>query len=301
MFHADPRWLGSDGAISVPLGRERTLWLFGDTFVATSQRHARGESRMVRNTVALQTGLDPRRATMEFHWRTDAGGAPASFFPERGETWYWPGGALRLRSGPLVFFLYALVAAPGVGLGFASDGFGIAVVDDPELPLADWEPRFVAGPALAFDALPATAALESAEYVVALAIRQQGVHAGALVRYPSAELARGELDGAEWWAGAERGWITAASLGESGPVFVLDDAGAECSLHHDARTGEFVHVASYGFGASTIGVRTAPALTGPWSSARLVSRHGSDGGACVRGEEAVTHGPRPTIVLVRDQ
>jgi hypothetical protein len=272
MFHSEARWLGADAAISVPLGDERTLWLFGDTFVATSERHVRSESVMVRNSIALQTGLDPTRAELEFHWRANAGGKPASFFEERGETWYWPGGGVRLRSGPLVLYLYALVATPGVGLGFASAGFGIALVDDPGLPVAEWRPRFFAGPTLPFDALPATAVLEKDEHVVALAIRQRGVHAGALVRYPSAALARGDLTGAEWWAGDAGGWIAEAVLGGEGPAFVLDDAGAECSLHWEERTRSFVHVASYGFGASTIGVRTAPALTGPWSAACTVYR-----------------------------
>jgi hypothetical protein len=53
---------------------------------------------------------------------------------------------------------------------------------------------------------------------------------------------------------------------------VIDDAGPECSLHFDARTGVFVHVATYGFGATTIGVRTAPSLTGPWSAPQTVFR-----------------------------
>ncbi len=79
-------------------------------------------------------------------------------------------------------------------------------------------------------------------------------------------------DSAEWWAGDGRGWVPEASLGEGGPAFVLDDAGSECSLHRDERSGWFIHIASYGFGASTIGLRTAPALTGPWSPPVVVYR-----------------------------
>src|SRR5262245_58815230 len=98
LFHREPRWLGADAALSVPLDGARTLWQFGDTFVATSAAHRRTESRMVRNTVALETGLDPKDASIEFAWGHAADGAPSSFFVERGAAWYWPGHGLQLES-----------------------------------------------------------------------------------------------------------------------------------------------------------------------------------------------------------
>lgn len=272
LFHREPRWLGADAAITVPLGGERTLWLFGDTFVATSERLTRRESTMVRNTIALQTGLDPLRAEIGFHWATAPDGRPASYFPERDLTWYWPGGGVRLAAGPLLIFLYTLEAAPGRGLGFQSAGFALAIIDDPSEPVPDWKPRIHVGGEPGFDALPATAVVEQGEHTVALAIRQDGIHAGALVRYPSTALARGDFVGAEWWAGPELGWKRESELPAGGPVFVLDDAGAECSLHFDRSSGRYVHVASYGFGSTTIGLRTAPELTGPWTPPRTIYR-----------------------------
>lgn len=270
LFRSDPRWLGADAALSVPLDDRRTLWLFGDTFVATSDAFTRRESEMVRNTIAIQTGRDPRTASIAFHWGRDEDDSPASFFPERGERWYWPGHGIRLEEGPLVLFLYAMVATPGRGLGFACEGYAVAWIDDPDAPPASWSPRLLEAAPSPFDAVPATAVVRDGDHVVALAIRQEGTHAGALVRYPAARLAAGELDGVEWWAGEGRGWVPESTVGATGPAFVIDDAGAEGSLHRDDRDGSFVHVASYGFGASTIGVRTAPSLTGPWSPPRTV-------------------------------
>src|SRR4051794_33801283 len=69
LFHQDPRWLGGDGAYSIDLGDDRTLWLFGDSFIATSPALTRRESTLVRNSVAVMTGRDPHTATMEFAWR----------------------------------------------------------------------------------------------------------------------------------------------------------------------------------------------------------------------------------------
>jgi hypothetical protein len=272
LFHRDPRWLGADAALTIPLDEERTLWLFGDTFVAKTPVNRRSESAMPHNTVAIQTGRDPRDARIEFAWRTHADGTPASFFPDAGERWYWPGHGLRLPSGPLVVFLFKLRGTPNVGLGFASDGYALAVIDAPDAPLSTWKPRIVDAPALPFDALPATAVVREHEHVVALATRQAGIHAAALVRYSIAGLARGELSDGEWWGGDERGWMSAESIGIAGPAFVIDDAGAECSVHWDRAASSFVHVASYGFGATVIGVRHAPALIGPWSEPEIVYR-----------------------------
>lgn len=270
-FHSEPRWLGADAVLSIPLDDRRTLWLFGDTFVATSPRLVRHESTMVRNSVALQTGTSLERAELDFAWRSD-GPSPSSFFPERGEEFFWPGHGLVLDAGPLVVFLFRMKNTPGVGLGFECVGGSIAVIDDPSRPLDAWRPRITDAPAWPFDAMTATAVVRDGDHVVALAIAQHGTHAGTLVRFRDDELARGSFDGAQWWCGTERGWRASADVGADGPTFVIDDAGAEASLHRDPRSGWFVHVASYGFGASTIGVRTAPALTGPWSAPTHVYR-----------------------------
>lgn len=272
LFRRDPRFLGADAALSIPLGPGKTLWLFGDTFVALDEAApSRSNSKMVRNSVAIQTGADPRTASIEFGWRRGDDGAPASFFPESGGLLYWPGHGVRPRDdGPLVLFLFRVRNTPGEGLGFAGAGYALAVIDDPEAPLREWRPRIVDAAPSPFDALPATAAVRDGEFVVGLAIREKGAHAGALVRHRGARLERGDLSGAEWWNGSA--WVPERALGPGGPAFVMDDAGAECSIHFDARARAFVHVASYGFGASEIGVRTAPALTGPWTAPTIVYR-----------------------------
>ena len=120
--------------------------------------------------------------------------------------------------------------------------------------------------------MPATALVQEGNYIVGLALKQEGTHAGALVRYLSSALATGNIDNPQWWGGPNRGWVEEQDLGPGGPVFVIDDAGAESSLHWDQRTQGFIHIATYGFGAATIGMRTAPSLTGPWSNQAEIYR-----------------------------
>lgn len=273
LFRQNPEWLGTDGANSTSLGHDRIFWSFEDTFIATSEAHTRQQSTMIRNSVAIQTGNDPLTAKMSFYWGQDVNGSPASFFPEDGETWYWTGGAIRLHEGPLISFLHRTKSTPGVGLGFANAGFALALISDPDQPPSIWEPVIVnAAGQSAFDAVPATALVREGNYIVGLALKQEGTHAGALVRYLSSDLAVGNIENPQWWAGPNRGWVEEQDLGPAGPVFVIDDAGAESSLHWDQRTQSFIHIATYGFGAATIGMRTAPTLTGPWSNQAEIYR-----------------------------
>ena len=265
LFRQNPEWLGTDGANSTPLGNGRFFWSFEDSFIATSEEHSRKHSTLVRNSVAIQTGSDPLTAKMSFCWGQDASGSPASFFPNDGETWYWTGGAIRLDEGPLISFLYKIKPTPGVGLGFANSGHALAIIKNPDQPTSAWKPVIINANQTAFDAVPATAVVRVGNHVVGLALKQEGTHAGALVRYLASSLAAGDIDNPQWWAGPNLGWVEEQDIGPAGPAFVIDDAGAESSLHWDQRTQSFIHIATYGFGAATIGMRTAPALTGPWS------------------------------------
>jgi hypothetical protein len=255
----------------VSLSPERTLWLFGDSFVDETPPYSRTGSAFVHNTIAIETGSDPRQAQMHFTWRHSVRGAPAPFFGDRTGFWYWPRGGIRVGRGEVIVFLHKIKPTP-TGLRFASAGFAVARISNADDDPDRWRVEIKDQPALRFDALPGSAAVADEAFVTVLATKQVGAHAGAFVRYPLRAFARGDLSPATWWLGEAKGWRTTKRVGKSGPVFVLDDAGAEASIHWDARLQAFVHVASYGFGAATIGVRTAHALTGPWSAPRMAYR-----------------------------
>jgi hypothetical protein len=259
LFRSDPRWLGGDGALSIPLGGDRTLWLFGDTFVAKTPNDVRTESEMVRNTVAVQSGADPTRARIEFAWRTDPDGSPASFFAEQGEHWHWPGHGVRLpNGGPLIVFLMVLRATPNEGLGFASAGWRVARVDDVDGSPSAMRVSTFDPPPSTRDAVVGCAAVIDGDHVVAFAPGDGSAHRGYLVRMRLADLAM-NVAAPEWWTGTTWGRDADARP-------VMDDVGAECSVHFDARHSRWVHVASQGFGASSIVVRFSSALEGPWSA-----------------------------------
>jgi hypothetical protein len=268
LFHQDPRWLGADAAYSVPLNDGRILWLFGDTFVAKTAAHVRSESRMVRNTIAIQRGGDPTTASMTFYWRGPQN-APESFFSEDGDRWYWPGHGMRL--GPaLVLFFQRVKATPGQGLGFEADGWRAAIIDDASGEPTQWTVRMVA-PTTAPLGIAVGAALNlDGDRVVALAQREPGDHAGFLVRWVESDLLDGRIDLAEWWT-SNRGWVAQADLrGE--PSSVMANAGPESSLHFKGSNSKWIHVRSEGFGSTTIVVSHADRLEGPWSTPQVMFR-----------------------------
>src|SRR5688572_5745443 len=110
LFLNDDRFLGGDAAYTTTLPNDRVLWLFGDTFVSTSPMRTRSLSRMVKNSVAVQTGHDPSSATMQFFFGGDVeGGEPRAFFGDDGDDWLWPGHPLLLgenETGPLLLFFW---------------------------------------------------------------------------------------------------------------------------------------------------------------------------------------------------
>lgn len=302
LFRQNPAWLGSDGANSTPLGNGRIFWSFEDTFVDTSESPSRPQSTMVRNSVAIQTGNNPITAKMDFYWGRNHDGSPASFFPEDGDAWYWTGGAILLDEGPLVTFLYRMESTPGVGLGFGNSGYALAIINNPAQPPSVWAPVIINARQSEFDAVPATAVVRDGDYVVGLALKQEGVHAAALVRYQASSLAVGDINNPQWWAGPNLGWVGEQELGPDGPAFVIDDAGAESSLHWDQRTQSFIHIATYGFGAATVGMRTAQSLSGPWSDPVEIYRPPESDGPRPFVYGAIGHpeleGPNPDDLIV---
>ena len=107
LFHRPAGWIGADGAYSVSLGDERILWLFGDTLVGKVKDGHRIIAGMVPNSMAVQSGKDPRAAFIDFF-------PDGKFEPflktEEDLGWFWPYHAVRTPAG-LYFFLLQLERA----------------------------------------------------------------------------------------------------------------------------------------------------------------------------------------------
>jgi hypothetical protein len=274
LFHQDARWRGADDAYSVDLGGDRVAWLFADTLVSTGPDHARPLFPTARNSVGLMTGSDPTTATMSFYWRRTRKGAPASFFPEDGDTWYWPGDGERLGPrGPLLVFLMRIRRDPAGQPGWDFEGAGWQAVrisnpdDDPQAWRIDRRPS----PQNRWNIVVGSASVLARDgWLYAFSTGGPPPLAVYLVRWRLAAATAGDLSSPEWWAGTKRDFVPQASL-TTRPTELFEDGQTEFTVHEGGTRG-FVVIQTVGFGAATIGIRTAPALTGPWSRVRTVWR-----------------------------
>jgi hypothetical protein len=260
LFKRDPHWLGGDAAVSVGLDSERVLWLFGDSFIARSDAATRGHAVFVRNSIALQRGVDPTRAELRFYTGTGADATPRSFFPEDGASWFWPGHGVFLDH-QLTLFLERMSADSGPGsLGFRASGWIAVRVRDCSGEPASWRVERLQTPDTGELHIVGAAVLLEGPHVYAFAVREPGDHAIMLMRWARRAFADGELLRPEYWGGTQRGWTNDA------PAVVIDEGATEFSVSH-APHGGFVEVQSRGFGAAPIALRFAKTLTGPWSPA----------------------------------
>lgn len=271
LFHRDPHWVGSDGASSVDLGNGRTLWLFGDTWIDTSGRGTRRGARMVSNTLGIQTGTDPSRASIVFYWGRGADGAPAAFVPDRGRERLWLGNGVRVGDR-LVLFFNRTRSGTG-GLGFESVGWTAVLVENPDAEPSAWRVRPLDTPANPLGVVVGYAAvLRMGEFVYAFGsedpVKSHPIYA---VRWPAAQVRDGNLFHPQWWVGETfGGWVADSSPARRWPLF--ENGSSDLTLHFDDATRRFLVMQAVGFGPADVTMRAAPALTGPWTSPRMVYR-----------------------------
>jgi len=262
LFRSDPRWLGGDGAFSVDLGNGRVLWLFGDSFVASEPGRRRSESHMPRNTLAIQTGYDPSRASMKFYWRTRRG-QPESFFREQGENWLWPMHGVKLGDHLLLFYNIISPDKTPKSLGFRGVGWTAFLVSNLAQDPLHWVIRRIHTPINPWNIMVGVVALLERDYVYVFSFDEPR-HDAYLLRLSVGTASGGNLSAFEWWCGSERGWVAQKEIStKPAPVFTVGST--EFSVHLDHVKHRYVEVQSVGFGGSDISVRWSDQLAGPWS------------------------------------
>lgn len=85
-------WLGSDVDESIVLSPDKSLWLFGDTFIGGLTNGVRVVgSPMINSTIAIQNRTQAPPDCLTFYWKK-IGTRPAGFFPHQKGTpgdYYW--------------------------------------------------------------------------------------------------------------------------------------------------------------------------------------------------------------------
>lgn len=267
MFYRSDWWLGGDAATTIPLGPGKTLWLFGDTYVARGGGRDRTQAAMVNNSIAVQVGPDPRSA--QFYPYVGAKGTePASFFDWPEGEWLWPLHGVRI--GHTLTIFCARARKDDGPFGFAPAGWTALRVDHPDAPPDQWVVHTLAVPAFPSPLWGGVSVVHLQGWVFAYAAFGRG---GArpdafLMRWPEAQFVAGQLAEPEWWVGT--GWAPQQALG-GWPAPAMKEAAPEFSVIPHPTRG-FVAVHTVGFPVGDLAVRFADRLEGPWTEAAVVFR-----------------------------
>jgi hypothetical protein len=259
LFQQDPRWRGGDGAWSFDLGEERTLWMFGDSFI-DPEGETRIGSTFIRNSIAIQQGADPTTADMTFYWKTTAGGAPTAFFknPAYPNLLYW-GGAGSVVGPKLILFQHGFLQLAG---GVEYQHTLAVVIDNYEADPSQWQMTwhtvgadpgnfpwvthhaFVVGSFLyVYVGRPGEATNEAFD-------------SAALLRFPNQQARAGNFSNPRWWTGS--------SWSLDGPIETLWSTTTQYSVHDIGNGEHYAIMGGLWFGPALFA--TAPARTGPFSA-----------------------------------
>lgn len=263
LFHQDPHWAGADDAYSIDFGKGKVVWLFADTWIDPTGEGSRKSpgATIVGNSVGIQQGYDPSRATMKFFWRAGEKGAPAPFFPDDGKQRHWPGDGVRIRDRLVVFFMKVKLVPRG--LGFEMDDWEAVLIRNPDEDPMKWELSWLKSPPNRLRVIVGSGAVLARDgFVYAFGMRDGKPGETYLVRWTEDAVYAGDLSGMEW-AGVDGEWVRGMSP-EKGPVLVMKDGASEFTVHFDIEREEFVQIQTVGFGQAELAIRTAKSLTGPW-------------------------------------
>ncbi len=108
-------WTGADGAYTVALSDDLTLWLYSDTWIGKIVKNRHVNSTIVNNSVALQYGKDLSTAKIKFYWGAKQNGKPTALIkPADGRGRFWIYDGVLTQKG-LYLFLMQIDNAPNDG------------------------------------------------------------------------------------------------------------------------------------------------------------------------------------------
>jgi hypothetical protein len=262
-------WTGGDGAQSIPLGNNRTLWLFADTWIGKIENGKRVKSRMINNTAAWQSLSKPDEP-WRFFWTKADKGPDALLKPEKKDEWYWPGDG-GLVDGKLYLFCKVVRRREKGEPGFQFDWFhnDFLQIANPQDEPTVWKiERYRLGDDANQPRLGVACTLEGDHlYAFGLFPEKESKPFNnplGLARIEKKKLAKMDRNDWEYWC--ETGWAKQpAKL-----VVLFRDAPAEFTVTKVRGIPGFVATyTQFGLGGN-IAVRHAMRPEGPWSRPLIV-------------------------------
>jgi Domain of unknown function (DUF4185) len=140
LFDNSKGWTGADGAYSLTFSDDLILWLFGDTWMGDIQSGGHVNATIVNNTVAIQNGLSPSKASVDFFFGRKPDGKPGAFIrPLDGWGWFWIYHGVFTPQGLYLILVQIERTEESPGFGFDIIGTWLGHVVNPEDPPDNWQ------------------------------------------------------------------------------------------------------------------------------------------------------------------
>jgi len=256
-------WLGSDDGESIVLSKQKTLWLFGDTFIGPLSNGVRvAGAPMINSTIGIQDRKKSPPDCLTFYWK-EKNGKPASFFPHQASTpgdYYWITKGVMLK-GELFLFGYCISGGAAEGLlGWTVAGSVLIRVSNPLDPPERWVQK----------AYPLNFGKDNTFYS-ALVVKPPYLYLYGIVEPRQTALARVRIDDLkagklteayEYWVNGPKGPHWAREATNCVPQFL--PVNSECSVQYEP-AWKLYTCFTYDVFIPEIFLTTAKELTGPWS------------------------------------
>jgi len=152
-FRSATYWAGADGAMTVELSPTKTLWLFGDTWIAGGIKQGHPDRKMINNSVAIQdSSCDSAEGNAQSFdnvcidsncwsfWHRGKLHHPESIFSsDSAGSYYWPGCGT-VYDGKLYLLLKKIRKKDGPDPLFQFDWYAddLLIVSNPQDPPNKW-------------------------------------------------------------------------------------------------------------------------------------------------------------------
>ena len=135
-------WLGGDCAFSLPLSKEKVLWLFGDSFVnnKVTAKLDRKNAEFINNSIAVQKGnLIKKEYPLQFFWHREQENDQAFFNQKNEQGFLWAISGIQVQNRFFIFAVRIFNKNPEQALGFQQIGNEIVEIRNPQDTPSKWK------------------------------------------------------------------------------------------------------------------------------------------------------------------
>lgn len=258
-------WFGGDGAYSVPLSRNKSLWLFGDSFAGKPSDDKRKNTRLVSNTIGISECTN-NGWQIKYYWKNMGTDKSEAFFHQNNKNFrYWPiHGFLHL--GKLYIALEQVVNTGEQNtFGFIITGVDIAVVNNPFDSPKNWKIEYqnlISGTTF----IPGISFVKYGEYYYIYTViddeKFKKDHPIILMRINSAKL--GNINLYLEFLTKNNNWEKNPSLERAKIIMEKGSSEISISYHNSLKKWIAVHTKTE-FLSNEIVIKTSENPEGPWS------------------------------------